>query len=63
MACLFGNRRKRYGCETPTRLAIASVEVPWYPPRANSTIAARMTLSRLSSALILTMEIKLVVNY
>ncbi len=28
MAFLPGKRRKRYGCETPTRLAIASVEVP-----------------------------------
>lgn len=57
MACLLGKRRKRYGCETPTRLAIASVEVALYPPRANSVIAARMTLSRRSSALILAMQV------
>lgn len=28
MACLFGKSRNRYGCETPTRLAIVSVDVP-----------------------------------
>ncbi len=28
MACLLGKSRKRYGCETPTRLAMTSVEVP-----------------------------------
>lgn len=57
MACLFGNSRKRYGCETPTRRAIVSVEVPWYPLRANSVTAARITLSRRSSALIRTMRL------
>ena len=28
IAFLPGKSRKRYGCETPTRLAIASVDVP-----------------------------------
>jgi hypothetical protein len=40
----------------PTRLAIAAVVVPWYPVIANSAIAVRMTLSRLSCALILPMS-------
>ncbi|CAM5587666.1 hypothetical protein SVIOM342S_04240 [Streptomyces violaceorubidus] len=29
IAFLPGKRRKRYGWETPTRLAMSSVEVPW----------------------------------
>ncbi len=31
-------RRKRYGCEMPARRAIASVEAPWSPRSANSTL-------------------------
>ncbi|GAA3011760.1 hypothetical protein GCM10010519_48180 [Streptomyces lactacystinicus] len=43
------------------------MEVPWYPPRANSIRAARTTLSRRSSALIrmldFAMTSKLVANH
>lgn len=53
IAFLSGKSRKRYGCATPARLAIAAVVVPRYPAIANSVIAARTTLSRLSSTLTL----------
>jgi hypothetical protein len=36
-----GRSRKRYSCVTPSRLAIASVEMPSEPLSANSAIAAR----------------------
>src|SRR5438105_869234 len=40
----------RYGCETPARRAMASVEVPARPPCENSVTAAATTSSRRSSA-------------
>src|SRR3954469_25531099 len=43
--------RKRYGCEMPALRAMSSVEVPTYPPSANSTSAASSTVSRRSAAL------------
>ena len=42
--------RKRYGCEIPARRAIASVDAPCSPWRANSSRAASSTASRRSSA-------------
>ncbi len=45
---------KTYGCETPTRRAIASVEAPTRPPVANSSVAAATIASRRSSAVIRT---------
>ena len=42
--------RKRYGCEMPAAAAMSSVDVPWSPPRANSTCAATSTASRRSAA-------------
>src|SRR3954451_119193 len=43
--------RKRYGCEMPALRAMSSVEVPTYPPSANSMSAASSTVSRRSAAL------------
>ena len=45
-------RRKRYGCETPARRAIASVDVPWRPVCANSSQAASRISSRLITAVL-----------
>src|SRR4029079_539177 len=43
--------RKTYGCETPARRAMSSVDVPCKPPIANSTRAAWTISSRRTSAL------------
>jgi hypothetical protein len=43
--------RKIYGCEMPALVAMASVDVPAYPDRANSTMAARKMDARRTSAL------------
>lgn len=43
-----GNRLKTYGWETPARRAMRSTAVPCSPPRANSSIAAAITASRLA---------------
>src|SRR2546422_7257932 len=42
--------RKRYGCETPARRAMSSVEVPAQPRSANSICAASRMASRRSAA-------------
>src|SRR4051812_15300946 len=46
------NSWKTYGCETPTRRAIASTDAPTSPPVANSSVAAATIASRRSSAVI-----------
>src|SRR3954469_24115880 len=46
------NSWNTYGCETPTRRAIASVDAPTSPPVANSSVAAATIASRRSSAVI-----------
>src|SRR3954452_19321610 len=51
-AFLFAKSRKRYGCETPTRAAMLSVDVPCRPPLANSSRATFTTAVRRSPALI-----------
>ena len=49
---LVPNRRNRYGWEMPARVAMASVDVPAYPARANSVMAAASTAVRRSEAVI-----------
>src|ERR1039458_4643754 len=52
-SCFFvPNRRNRYACEIPARLAIASVEVPCSPPMANSLKAAASSSPRRSCAVL-----------
>src|SRR5436190_11842082 len=59
--------RKTYGCEIPAAAAIASVEAPSRPRRANSSSAASRTVSRRSSAVFRWVETvtpaKLVITY